>query len=290
MNLTTHGVLAFVLGITFFHNAELALIMTIGAMIPDLDREYLFVAEGFLARHQLHRSLFHNIFVIGALYFLNPFLALGAFSHSLLDSFTSATDRGVELFFPLTRLVRCYYYDINGDQSGDLKYVQWWVEDPWTLLKKTTDRDLQEPTHQPWRRFYGPFKNSRVVDWGIFVASISFLFILGFVYSSFYSFEGFRKSAIVTFIGIGIFYALGEVYRRWLVNRKSKKTDRTVLLVLIGGLAVFLSGGVYSGIFQLPTLNIPGLDLIAYAVFSILIGFVVSYLLLRAWKSRDIAV
>jgi hypothetical protein len=290
MNLTTHGVLAFALGITFFHNVELALVMTIGAMIPDLDREYLFVAEDFLAKHQLHRSLFHNIFVIGALYFLNPFLALGALSHSLLDSFTSATDRGVELFFPLTRLVRCYYYDINGDQSGDLKYVQWWVEDPWTLLKKTTDRDLQEPTHQPWRRFYGPFRNSRVVDWGICFASISFLVILGFVFSSFYSFEGFRKSAMVTFIGIGIFYALGEAYRRWLVNRKSKKTDRIVLLVLIGGLFVFLSGGVYSGVFQLPTLNFSGLDLIAYAVFSMLIGFVVSYLLLRAWKSRDIAV
>jgi hypothetical protein len=290
MNLTTHGVLAFALGIAFFHNVELALIMTIGAMIPDLDREYLFVAENFLAKHQLHRSLFHNIFFIGALYFLNPFLALGALSHSLLDSFTSATDRGVELFFPLTRLVRCYYYDINGKQSGDLKYVQWWVEDPWTLLKETADRDLQEPTHQPWRRFYGPFRNGRVVDWGIFAASISFLVILGFVYDGFYSLEGFRKSAFVTFLGIGIFYALGEVYRRWLVNRKSKTTDRAVLLMLVGGLIIFLSGGVYSEIFQLPALNIPSLDLIAYAVISMIIGFVVSYLVLRALKSRDIAV
>ena len=290
MNLTTHGVLAFAFGIAFFHNIELALIMTIGAMIPDLDREYLFVAENFLAKHQLHRSLFHNVFFIGALYVLNPFLALGALSHSLLDTFTSATDRGVELFFPLTRLVRCYYYDIEGDQSGDLKYVQWWVEDPWTLLKKTTDTDLQEPTHQPWRRFYGPFRNSRVVDWGIFVASISFLVIMCFVYGKFYSLEGFRKSAFVTFAGIGIFYALGEIYRRWLVNRESKKTDRAVLLVLFGGLIVFLSGGVYSGIFQIPNANIPSLDLIAYAAASIVIGFIVSYLLLRVWKSRDIAV
>jgi drug/metabolite transporter (DMT)-like permease len=157
-------------------------------------------------------------------------------------------------------------------------------------LKKTTDRDLQEPTHQPWRRFYGPFRNSRVVDWAIFVASISFLVILGVVYGSFYSLEGFRKSAFVTFFGIGIFYALGEVYRRWLVNRKSKKTDNIVLVVLFGGLGVFLAGGIYSGIFQLPTMNIPNLDLIAYAVLSMIIGLIASYLLLRAWKSRDIAV
>jgi len=290
MNLTTHGVLAFVLGITFFHNVELALIMTIGAMIPDLDREYLFVAESFLAKHQLHRSLFHNIFVIGALYFLNPFLALGALSHSLLDSFTSATDRGVELFFPLTRLVRCYYYDINGEQSGDLKYVQWWVEDPWTLLKKTTDRDLQEPTHQLWRRFYGPFRNSRIIDWGIFFASISFFVILGFTFSSFYSIEEFRALSMVTLGGIAIFYGLGEFYRRWLIKNNPEKTNWLVALVLVIGLAVFIIGGVFGGVFLLLPLNIPSLSLVTYAIVSIFIGFIVSYLLLRVWKSRDIAV
>jgi len=145
MNLTTHSVVAFALGIALFHNVGVALAITIGALIPDLDREYLFVAKDFIGKHQLHRSLFHNFLFIALLYFLNPFLALGALSHSLLDAFTSATDRGVELFFPFTRLVKYFRFDIEGDQENTSQKPQWWVEDPCTLLNKTTDRDLQEP-------------------------------------------------------------------------------------------------------------------------------------------------
>ena len=99
MNLTTHWIFALALGIAIFRNVEIALIMSIGALIPDLDREYLFVAKSFIGKHQLHRALFHNFFLIGVIYFVNPFLALGALSHSLLDMFTSATDRGAEVLF-----------------------------------------------------------------------------------------------------------------------------------------------------------------------------------------------
>lgn len=35
----THWILALALGIGIFHNIEIALIMSIGALIPDLDRE-----------------------------------------------------------------------------------------------------------------------------------------------------------------------------------------------------------------------------------------------------------
>src|SRR5579862_8592 len=114
MNLTTHWVLSFVLGVAIFHNIEIALIMSIGALIPDLDREYFFVAKNFIGRHQLHRSLFHNFLFIGILYLINPYLSLWALSHSLLDMFTSATDRGSEVFFPFTRIVKKFYYNIQG--------------------------------------------------------------------------------------------------------------------------------------------------------------------------------
>ena len=88
MNLTTHWVLAVAIGVGVFHNVQVALVMSVGALIPDLDREYLFVAKSFIGRHQLHRSLFHNFFLVGALYVLNPFLALGALTHSALDMLT----------------------------------------------------------------------------------------------------------------------------------------------------------------------------------------------------------
>ena len=52
MNLTTHWVLAVVLGVAIFHNIEIALIMSIGALIPDIDREYFFVAKNFIGRHR----------------------------------------------------------------------------------------------------------------------------------------------------------------------------------------------------------------------------------------------
>ena len=288
MNLTTHAVVAFALGVAFFHNIGVALVIVIGAMVPDLDREYLFVAKNFIGKHQLHRSLFHNFLFIGILYLLNPFFALGVLSHSLLDSFTSATDRGVELLFPFNRLVKGFMYNIEGDETGNPKKAQWWVEDPWTLLEKTTDRDLQEPTHQPWRRSYGPFRNSRVVDWGIFIGSLFFLAILVVTQKSLFSLSGFNAWLILSIVGIGIFYALGEQYRKHLLQIKkqgiSVETNWSVLAVLLAGIAIFLFGG-YEG--QLLKLHVPDLTFAAYAFVSIIIGLVISYLVLRAVKNRD---
>ncbi|MGD0995888.1 MAG: metal-dependent hydrolase [Candidatus Bathyarchaeia archaeon] len=291
MNLTTHMILAFAVGITFFHNVGIAFIITIGAMIPDLDREYFFVAKDFIARHQLHRCLFHNIFFIGVLYFINPFLALGALSHSLLDSFTSATDRGVELLYPITRIVKGYKYSIDGNEVDTSKRTVWWVEDPWTLLKVTTDRDLQEPTQQPWRRSYGPFRNSRIVDWGIFFASIGFLIIMFFgAGASFFSVADLKPLVALSFAGIAIFYIVGELYRKRLYKLKLQQKEPEsvnwfVLSVLIAGLVVFAFGG-WLGMFQ-PSL--PNLTFWMYALISMIVGFILSYLMLKVWKGKDLS-
>ena len=295
MNLTTHSVLAFALGIALFHNFGIAFILTIGAVIPDLDREYLFVAKDFIGKYQLHRSLFHNFLFIAILYILNPFLALGALTHSLLDSFTSATDRGVELLFPFNRFIKGFKFDIEGNpkdaSENTPKKAQWWVEDPWTLLQKTTDRDLQEPTHQPWRRSYGPFRNSRVVDWGIFFASLVFLIILFVTRSSLFSLSGFNAWAILSFGGIAMFYGLGELYRRRSLNLKKlglepEDTNWYVLVVLIAGIAIFIFGGLEGQLFQ-PRL--PDLTLFAYALVSLIIGLVVSYFVLKLSKNKDLS-
>jgi hypothetical protein len=284
-------ILAFAVGITFFHNVGIAFIITIGAMIPDLDREYFFVAKDFIARHQLHRCLFHNIFFIGVLYFINPFLALGALSHSLLDSFTSATDRGVELLYPITRIVKGYKYSIDGNEVDTSKRTVWWVEDPWTLLKVTTDRDLQEPTQQPWRRSYGPFRNSRIVDWGIFFASIGFLIIMFFgAGASFFSVADLKPLVALSFAGIAIFYIVGELYRKRLYKLKLQQKEPEsvnwfVLSVLIAGLVVFAFGG-WLGMFQ-PSL--PNLTFWMYALISMIVGFILSYLMLKVWKGKDLS-
>jgi hypothetical protein len=282
LNLTTHWILALALGIAFFRNVEIALVMSIGALIPDLDREYLFVAKNFIERHQFHRSLFHNFLFIGAMYFFNPFLSLGALTHSLLDMLTSATDRGSEVLFPLTRVVKPYYYNIEGAADASAaKKAEWWVEDPWRLLEQTSDRDLQEPMQQPWRRSYGPFKNSRVVDWGIFFTSIIFLAIMYLASgSSLYSLSGLRLLSLIPLGGIAIFYALGEFWRRRLIATKAEDTNYVVLTILLAGLAIFIIGGYY--LFSPP--SIPNLTLVSYSLVSAIIGFIASYAFVKARK------
>jgi hypothetical protein len=247
LNLTTHAALGFVLGTTVFRNVEIALVMTIGAFIPDLDREHLFIARKKWAELQLHRALFHNFFFLGALYLFNPYLAFGAFTHVMLDMGTTATDRGAEVLFPVTRLVRGFLWDIDAKtQKKDTK-LKWWVEDPWRLLKKTSDRDLSEPENQPWGRFYGPFKNSRIVDWGIFFGSIIFLTLLYATNQTvFFSSVGFSGYILISLSGVFIFYGLGEWWRRKLSKRYSASHLKwLVLAILIIGLVIFLIGSTY---------------------------------------------
>jgi hypothetical protein len=280
MNLTTHWVLAIALGIAVFHNIESALIISIGALMPDLDREYFFVAKDFIGKHQLHRSLFHNFLFIGGLYFLNPLLSLGALSHSLLDMLTSATDRGSEVLFPFTRIVKPFHYQIEGNELDHPKRAEWWVEDPWKLLQKTTDRDLQEPAEQPWRRSYGPFKNSRVVDWGIFFASFIFLGLMYATSPAYFSRSGFQFRSLISLGGIAIFYGLGEFWRRRPAKSKSRNSNYFVLIVLALGLLLFVLGSYY--LFSFP--SVPNLTLPAYAFVSLIVGFVASYFFVRLRK------
>lgn len=281
MNLTTHWVLAIALGIAIFGNVEIALIMSIGALIPDLDREYLFVAKSFIGRHQLHRALFHNFFFLGALYFVNPFLSVGALSHSLLDMLTSATDRGAEVLFPLTRIVKTFYYSIRGEPQIS-KQSSWWVEDPWTLLEKTSDRDLQEPTQQPWRRSYGPFKNSRVVDWGIFFGSLIFLFLTYFESKGLFSMSHFHTGSFLPLIGIAVFYGLGELWRRRIIDNEHELNRYLVLTFLILGLIVLLIGG-YLYVFAFP--GFPNMILPSYVFVSAVVGFILGYLFVKLRSS-----
>lgn len=66
MNLTTHLFFGVAVGFLFFGNPEIALLVTLGSLLPDLDREYWFMPSEEYRDEQLHRSLFHNLFVMGA--------------------------------------------------------------------------------------------------------------------------------------------------------------------------------------------------------------------------------
>jgi len=61
---------------------------------------------------------------------------------------------------------------------GGEKFL-WFLEDPVDMLAGTVGVDLWKYTPTPWRRVYGPFKNSRFVDWFIFYSSLAFLIAFG---------------------------------------------------------------------------------------------------------------
>ncbi|MCL5067339.1 MAG: metal-dependent hydrolase, partial [Thaumarchaeota archaeon] len=107
MDLPTHFAFGLAMGLVFFgHQPELALLIALGALLPDLDREYWFIPAKQYAEEQRHRALLHNVVVIALTYVVSPFLSLGVFLHILQDSFTTVKDRGVEWFYPLLGSLR----------------------------------------------------------------------------------------------------------------------------------------------------------------------------------------
>jgi hypothetical protein len=86
LDLPTHFFFGLAIGFVFFgHTPELALLVGLGALLPDLDREYWFIPEAQFSEEQRHRALFHNVFVIALTFMISPFLSLGVFLHILQD-------------------------------------------------------------------------------------------------------------------------------------------------------------------------------------------------------------
>lgn len=91
MDLPSHLSFGLAIGLVFFgNNPEIVLLIGLGTLIPDLDREYWYVRQQIYAEEQYHRARFHNVFPILIGYLLNPFFSLGNFLHMLQDSFTTA--------------------------------------------------------------------------------------------------------------------------------------------------------------------------------------------------------
>ena len=119
MDLYTHFMFGVAVACILFHKPEAILLVGLGSLIPDLDREYWFMRpEMFLSEEQMHRALFDNFTIMAITYFISPYISFGIFLHCLLDSFTTVKDRGVEWFFPFTRRVERGLYDCVGNRYG----------------------------------------------------------------------------------------------------------------------------------------------------------------------------
>lgn len=222
MELTTHAVFAFAVGLIFFGRLDIALLVTLGALVPDLDREYWFVRKRKYQEEQPHRARFHNLFVMAIGYLLSPFFALGIFLHALQDSFTTVKDRGCEWFYPLTRIVKRGQFDAEGKEEPNIESgkIYFYQEDLKGIIEYA-DADLQEPDDKPapWRRVYGFALNSCLLDRGFLVGSL-LLVIIWLVTPDLSHVAIFNKPGsfyypfIAAFAFFGLIYLAGELDRR----------------------------------------------------------------------------
>jgi len=188
MNLATHAVFGLAIGFIFFGRVDIAILIVVGSLLPDLDREYWFIPQREYHEEQYHRALFHNIFFMMIIYLVNVYVSLGIFLHSLLDSFTTVKDRGCEWLFPISRLVKRGIRDANGKEQpiDPRERIYFYQEDPNGLLENA-DPDLRIPGKKPvpWRRIYGPALNGQILDHGILFGSLM-LVLLWLIWPSHY--------------------------------------------------------------------------------------------------------
>jgi hypothetical protein len=231
----------------FTGNPYFTLLAGIGSFIPDLDREYLFVSPKAFRDEQFHRALFHNLLFLSGLFFVNVWLAVGAFTHSFIDSFTTEKDKGVEWLFPFSRLVKRGRYTLaptGKDGECKLELVDQkppdrvcFINEDSPEMTRLSDPDLKEQRAVPWRRTYGPAANGQLLDRWLALASFSALIVYALVNQNFalggkdliLSTRIIAPMSLLT--GIVTIYVGG-----WLKkNKKSRK----------GYLVLFAAGGVF---------------------------------------------
>jgi membrane-bound metal-dependent hydrolase YbcI (DUF457 family) len=220
MDLPTHLVFGVAIGFVFFGRPEIALLIGLGALLPDLDREYWFIGRQAYREEQYHRALLHNVFILALTYLVSPFLSLGVFLHILQDSFTTSKDRGCEWLYPISRLVKLGMYDADGhlEPLDPNEHVYFYQQDPHGLLEYA-DLDFREEGPVPWRRVYGPALNSSLLDRGFLLGSIAIMAVwlfapdnahLGFLLD--YPLANYAAH-MVGYVAVAILYAAGELDR-----------------------------------------------------------------------------
>jgi len=247
MNLYTHVMVGILVGALFFGRPEIMLIIGIGSVIPDLDREYGFFSKESFRRRQIHRALFHNFLVIAILYFINPYFGIGAFLHAFLDSLTTTRDRGVEWLYPFSRLVTRAVYDSDGNKLElDPKYKIYFLQNDLPGLTRRTTKDIK-PGEKPLpnRRTYGPALSGKFLDRSLFFGSAALTLLLllvsalGFQQFIDLSFNEFTLPLtlplLIGSVGVILNFLVGELDRKRLIdNAKSYRTYKATFYITFG--------------------------------------------------------
>lgn len=299
MNLPTHITFGALIGALFFGRWDIILLVAIGSVLPDLDREYGFFSKDYFRNHQLHRAIYHNFVFIAIVFLINPYLALGAFCHTLLDGINTAKDRGVEWLYPFSRLVKKARYDHDGKKIAfDINTrVYMYQNDPVELTRKTAE-DMKLYTLRPWRRIYGPVYSGGILDIGIFVGSTALILFLTLLsvfgvrtFIDFYhpqlSFS-FIGPLSISALGISLVLGVGEMKRHIEAKRASRAPP------ILWKLSFFLSNfliafGVAIGAYLNPGSDITFTGNLPYLAAGILVVFLTASIVLKIYSSRSFA-
>jgi LexA-binding, inner membrane-associated putative hydrolase len=248
LDLPSHLSFGLAVALIFFGRPEIALLVGMGTLIPDLDREYWYVKAQIYADEQYHRARFHNVFLIAVVYILSPYLSLGVFLHALQDSFTTAKDRGVEWFYPLTRFVKRGKFDQNMNENPpDASSRIYFYQEDVLGYANAADPDLREGNRPvPWRRTYGFAQNGHLLDRGFLFGSLAIILIwavypFGFVHLRQFS-DFISSSGAVWPVGyawIVLLFAAGETQRRDKLPKLPQLKPMQVPLFVLG-LALFV--------------------------------------------------
>ena len=230
---------------------------------------------------------------------ISPYLALGAFCHTLLDGLNTAKDRGVEWLYPFSRLVKKARYDHDGKKIAFYLKTKLYIyqNDPVELTRKTAE-DMKDYTLRPWRRIYGPFYSGGILDIGILVGSIALILFLALLsvfgirtFIDFYTPKlSFNFIGPLSFgvLGISLVLGVGEIKRRLEAKRPSRTPPIlyklsfffSLSLIAFGvGLGGYLNPGSYTAFAG----NLP------YLAAGVLVVFLTALIILKIYSSRSIS-
>jgi hypothetical protein len=280
------------IGLVFFGHPEIAFLIGLGALVPDLDREYWFIPARQYRDEQYHRALFHNVFIMAVAYLVSPFLSLGIFLHALLDSFTTVKDRGCEWFYPASRLVRRGRKDADGkDEPLDpTEHVYFYQEDPKGLLENRNPEVRELGGHPvPWRRTYGAALNSQLLDHGFLLGSFAiivvWLFAVGVTHPAILlTFLPFVRYLAIGYVSIVIILVAGELDRRY----GAKPVGVLGLTLKILPLALGIALGLYF-LFLSSTAILTSLKAIAadwVSIVLVVLAVALLFPILAKWQAR----
>jgi uncharacterized membrane protein len=288
----------FAVGALFFGKPETILLVGLGSAIPDLDREYGFLSKEAFTRRQVHRALCHNFLFLGLVYLINPFIALGAFLHTLLDALTTARDRGVEWLYPFTRLVSTAAYDYNGERiEPDSKHKIYLLQNELPVLTKETTKDLK-PGKQtlPWRRTYGPALSGGLLDQGIFLGSVAIILLL--ILSSALGLRHFVDITIrpinpsfdlpfwLGVFGVALNFVEGELGRKQLLKRF--KPDRIYKALFYLSIGVMIFAVILGGLMN-PQIVLSTAGELPYIGAGTALVILVSFVVLKVRSSKPLS-